>query len=164
MWGEIQMFRKLWGTCWRFVVALAVTMGLASVAVPASADTHTIYMTSQDSCRYDCAIVVMQVRGDKVRFKMSMDQANGVGSIGWMRRKGDTLSGLTSGSECSKPTKQRMQVAGKGPRTHFVDMQVTTRDAARAFGKRHCGLSCGVPNWPWKSMKDWRADYEKFCE
>ena len=144
--------------------AMAVTWGVLILAAPASADTHTIYMTSKDSCQYDCAIVVMQAKGNKVRFKMSMDQANGVSSVGWMRRHRDTVKGLVGGFECSTPTRETRRVEGRGSRTRFVDMQVTSRAQARAFGKRHCDLRCRIPDWPWKSMKQWKADYRKFCE
>lgn len=147
----------------RFLATFAMAVSLVGIS-PAHADTHTVYMTSEESCQYNCAIVVMQVRGDRVRYKMSVAQANGISSIGWMRRHGHTISGLTSGFECDKPTRQRLKVAGKGRRTHFVDMQVRTREAARKFARRHCGLECGLPEWPWKTMDQWRADYAKFCE
>jgi hypothetical protein len=143
---------------------MAVTWTFAILATPVSADTHTIYMTSKNSCQYDCAIVVMQTKGNKVRFKMSMDQAGGISSVGWMRRRGNTVKGLVGGFECYKPTKETRRVSGRGSRTHFTGMRVTSRAKARAFGKRHCGVTCGIPEWQWKSMKQWRADYAKFCD
>ncbi|MBK6764007.1 MAG: hypothetical protein IPG68_12380 [Micrococcales bacterium] len=119
------------------------------LAAPASADTRTVYMTTSDSCVYDCAVAVMQVKRNKIRFKMSPAQANGISSIGWMRRRGDTVRGLVGGFECYPPTKETRQVSGRGSRTHFVDLQVTSRAQARAFANRHSDLGVSLPDWPW---------------
>ncbi|MEZ5186633.1 MAG: hypothetical protein R2720_12885 [Candidatus Nanopelagicales bacterium] len=136
----------------------------ATLTAPATADTHTIYMTTSDSCTYDCAVAVMQVKGHKIRYKMSPAQGNGIYSVGWMHRRGHTVKGLVGGWECSRPTRQTNEVSGRGPRTHFVGMQVTTKRQARRFANRHSYWSVSFPDWPWTSPKQWRANYARFCE
>ena len=106
----------------------------------------------------------MQVKNNKIRFKMSPAQANGISLIGWMRQRGGTVWGLVGGFECSEPTKRTMQVSGRGSRTHFVDMQVTSKAQARVFAKRHTDWYVSIPDWPWGSLKRWKANYAKFCE
>ncbi len=142
---------------------LAGMVGLIALVLgsPALAHTHTIYMTSSD-CRYsECGIVVMQVKGQNVRYKASYAMSGGVGSIGWMTRSGGTITGLTGG-ECQKD-RTSMAVVGRGERTHFPGMKVSSETRAQAFAARHPNMGLVVPSWPWYSLREWKANYARFC-
>lgn len=161
-WGNVTMTRNLrrWhGSVGAAVLVLTLSFGV----MPASAGGHTIVMTTSDSCRYDCTIVVMQVKGSKVRFKNRYAQSGGIYSIGWMTRQGNQVKGLVGYGDCGKHTETRT-VVGRGDSTHFTGMHVTSKGQARAFARRHPNLGLGIPTWPWTSLKRWKAGYKKFCE
>ncbi len=151
-----------WRISRRALVIVALTGQIAlALSAPAVADGHTTYMVNGDDCQYDCAVIALQAKGDRVRFKMSMMQAGGVGSVGWMRRHGDWVTGQVGGT-CSKGP-QSKQVAGRGASTHFVGWQVVSKAQARRFARLHCGPECGIPEWPWVSKSDWVANYDRYC-
>lgn len=141
---------------------LVVIGNAVAISSPVAADGHTIYMVSSEPCAYQCAVVVMQVKGKKLRFKYSQMQAGGVQSIGWMRRRGDSVTGQVGG-DCYKHVDTR-SVAGRGRHTHFLGMVVTSAAEAKVFARRNCDLECGIPHWPWTSPKRWRAEYARLCE
>lgn len=142
--------------------AIASLVGL-TLSMPASARSHTIYMVSSDTCQYaECGVVAMQADGNRIRFKMSRAQSGGVGSIGWMRREGNTVIGQV-GSDCSKSTETK-SVSGHGARTHFVGWRVVSKAQARKFAHVHCGFECGIPEWAWTSPREWAAAYARLCE
>ena len=143
------------------LAGVAGAIAALSLATPASAETHTIYMTSSESCVYDCAITVRQVKGKKVRFKESYAQSGGGGSIGWMTRRGRTITGW-SGGECQKDWTS-MAVVGRGERTRFPEMKVSSKAQAKAFAVRHPNLGLAIPTWPWYSLSEWKANYARFC-
>ncbi len=139
----------------------SATVALMGAMTPAAAGTHTVYMTSSDTCVYDCVVAVMQVKGDKVRYKIAHAMADGISSIGWMTRTGNRVTGV-AGSDCSKSRVSRV-VAGRGANTHFEGMQVTSRKVAETFESRHPHLGLTLPTWPWVTPKQWRANYQRYC-
>ncbi len=141
------------------LLVLAALVSLSGLtATPALAGPQSIYMTSNSCPNATCAaIVVMQVRGDRIRYQMSMAQAGGTGSIGWMQRHDNAVTGLVGG-DCSA-SRETKTVIGRGSRTHFAGMRLVTRTGAEAFARRR-GVT--MPDWPWLSRKEWKRNQERF--
>lgn len=142
-----------------FIGAVCLVLAASLSTGPASA--HTNYMITSGPCQYDCAIVVMQVKGAKIRYKMAMSQAGGTSSIGWMKRRGNQVTGQTGG-DCVKGVATK-PVAGRGSNTHFTGMRIVSKAGARAFARRHPDPALGIPSWRWQSPRKWKANYQRFC-
>lgn len=142
-----------------FIAATCFMSAMSLSTTPASA--HTNYMITSGPCQYDCAIVVMQVKGAKIRYKQSTSQAGGTSSIGWMTRHGDQVTGHTGG-DCTKSV-ETIRVAGRGATTHFTGMRIVSKAGARDFARRHPDPALGIPSWRWQSLKTWKANYKRLC-
>lgn len=144
----------------RAVLAVSVMLAAAQPAI-ASADSNTHYMVTRAACSFDCTVVVMQVKGSKLRFKMAAAQSGGIGSIGWMMRSGDKATGMVGG-DCSM-SRQTRSVVGSGARTRFPGMRIVTRAQAQQFAYTYRDMGVMLPDWPWQSRRDWEAAYERMC-
>lgn len=142
------------------IAAVGLSMGLA---VPASADVTTVYMTTEESCGLQCTVAMMQIDGSRVRITINQSQASGYGSIGWLTRRGDRIRGWMGLGECSK-NREALKVEGRGSRTHLKGMTVRSKAQTQAFVDRHPHLGLYVPDGPiWTSMRHWRETSAEFC-
>lgn len=149
----------------RTTLALAIATGslLSGTVVPASADMTTVYMTTKDSCGLRCTVAMMQIDGSRARVTINESQASGQGSIGWLTRRGNRLTGWMGVGDCSRE-RGTLQVEGRGSRTHLKGLIVRSKAQAEAFVDRHPNLGLYVPEGPiWTSLRQWRQTSAQFC-